>query len=68
MKRDVKRVDTGRRRFINGAAAAGLGTFAVASLPMSTVAATAQDSGKEDAGKGYRLSQHVLDYYKSTAR
>ncbi len=68
MKRDVKRVDTGRRKFINGAAAAGLGTFAAASLPMSTIAAPVQDPGKENAGKGYRLSQHVLDYYKSTAR
>jgi len=68
MKRDVKRVDAGRRKFINGAAAAGLGTIAAASLPMSTLAAPAQDPGKESAGKGYRLSQHVLDYYKSTAK
>ena len=68
MKRDVKQVDAGRRRFINGAAAAGLGTFAAASLPMSTIAAPAQDPGKESAGKGYHLSRHVLDYYKSTAR
>lgn len=68
MKRDVKQVNAGRRKFINGAAAAGLGTFAAASLPMSTIAAPAQEHGKENAGKGYRLSQHVLDYYKSTAR
>ena len=67
MKRDAKQVDAGRRRFINGAAAAGLSTFAAASLPMSTIAAPAQDTGK-DEGKGYRLSQHVLDYYKSTAK
>ena len=68
MKRDVKQVDAGRRKFINGAAAAGLGSFAAASLPMSTLAAPPQESGKENEGKGYRLSQHVLDYYKSTAR
>ena len=68
MKRDMKRVDAGRRKFINGAAAAGLGTIAAASLPMSSIAAPAQESGKENTGKGYRLSRHVLDYYKSTAR
>ena len=68
MKRDVKRVDAGRRTFINGAVVAGLGTFAAATLPMSTFAAPTQESGKETEGKGYRLSQHVLDYYKSTDR
>ena len=67
MRRDVKQIDEGRRHFINGAAAAGLGTFAAATLPMSTIAASAQESGKEAQGRGYRLSQHVLDYYKSVA-
>ena len=68
MKRDVKQVDAGRRKFINGAAAAGLGSFAAASPPMSTLAAPLQESGQENEGKGYRLSPHVLDYYKSTDR
>ena len=67
MKRDVKRVNEGRRHFINGAAAAGLGTFAAAALPMSAIAAPAQQPGKEAQGRGYRLSQHVIDYYKSAA-
>ena len=67
MKRDVKRVNEGRRHFINGAAVAGLGTFAAAALPMSAIAAPAQEPGKESQGRGYRLSQHVIEYYKSAA-
>lgn len=67
MKRDVKQVDAGRRNFMNNAAAAGLGTFVAAAMPASTIAAPTEEAGGHAKGKGYRLSQHVLDYYKSIA-
>ena len=57
-----------RRAFLKVSAAAGSGAVAVALLPG---AAVAEDEGsgtgcdKNDKKKGYRISQHVLDYYKT---
>lgn len=67
MKRDVKQMDASRRNFMHDAAAAGLGTFVAAAMPTSTLAAPAEEAGGHAKGKGYRLSRHVLDYYKSIA-
>ncbi|MCP3869848.1 MAG: transcriptional initiation protein Tat [Gammaproteobacteria bacterium] len=65
MKRDVKKVDSGRRNFIGGAAAAGAGTLMAAAIPASAMATPAEEASHDAEKKGYRLSQHVLDYYKS---
>ena len=56
----------GRREFIKTGAAVGAGAAASALLPGA--AAAAVDDGREGAGKrkkGYQLSQHVLDYYRT---
>lgn len=60
------RVD--RRGFLKAAAAAAVtagaaGSQAVAAMPEVEAAPQAQDSG----AKGYRLTRHVSDYYKTAA-
>ncbi|MCB1863041.1 MAG: transcriptional initiation protein Tat [Gammaproteobacteria bacterium] len=68
MKQTNKPVDESRRNFISSAAVAGVGGALAAAVPASTALAAA---GEADAArkktKGYRLTQHILDYYKSAA-
>jgi hypothetical protein len=68
MKQDDKQVDGKRRKFLAQAVAASAGSVVAAGLPGSALGAAemeAQESGK--AQQGYRLTRHVLDYYKSAA-
>ena len=51
MKRENRPVDEKRRKFLGSAA----------------TATAATDEASQEEGKGYRLTQHVLDYYKSAA-
>jgi hypothetical protein len=67
MKSDYKPVDGERRRFLSGAAAAGVGSVVAAAVPGSALAGAEQQPDEAGSGKGYQLSQHVLDYYKSAA-
>lgn len=67
MKHDDEQVkDNGRRKFLHGAAGAGVGVAVISSVP-GVVAATDTEGEKEKSAKGYRLTQHILDYYKSAA-
>lgn len=60
-----------RRTFLTGGAIIGASAAAVAIAP--NVAVAASDVQKDEAGKenkkdeGYRLTQHIADYYKSAA-
>jgi hypothetical protein len=60
-------VSNSRRAFMRDAVSAGAGA-AVATLAPGAAAAEPADraGGAEQTPKGYRLSQHVLDYYKTT--
>ena len=59
-----------RRGFLWGAAAAGAATAAVATLPKvadgTPLAAPEDKVPAPENGGGYRLSEHVLRYYKTT--
>jgi len=58
-----------RRGFMLGAAVAGAATAVVATLPESPVAETPAaeaEPPKPAAGGGYRVTEHVKRYYKST--
>jgi hypothetical protein len=66
MKKDQKQThDAGRRNFLRGSAATGLGIAAAAALPAAVAAETL--ATEQDGNKGYQLTQHVLDYYKTLA-
>ncbi len=57
-----------RRQFLTSGALLGAGTVAAVAIP-STVAAAPEvvDETKSKKEEGYRLTQHVADYYKSAA-
>jgi hypothetical protein len=64
MKKDKqKTTDSSRRKFLQGAAGAGAGVAIVAAVPAAVSAA--DETPKGDKPEGYRLTQHILDYYKS---
>lgn len=65
MKHDDEKItDSSRRKFLRGTASAGAGVAVVSAVP--TVVAATDVEEKEKSPKGYRLTQHILDYYKST--
>ncbi|HET8748540.1 MAG TPA: twin-arginine translocation signal domain-containing protein [Ramlibacter sp.] len=58
-----------RRGFMLGAAVAGAATAAVVTLPKSPVneaSVNETEPPKPERGGGYRLSEHVKRYYKTT--
>ena len=59
-----------RRGFFLGAASAGAAVTAVAVLPRTAADSAADDAAPQPApekGGGYRLSEHVRRYYRSTS-
>jgi hypothetical protein len=58
-----------RRSFMVGAAAASAATAAVITLPTQPAdpaPVTGAEAAKPERGGGYRLSEHVKQYYKTT--
>lgn len=58
-----------RRGFMLGAAVAGAATAAVVALPKTdegSTPVTESEPPKPEKGGGYRLSEHVKQYYKTT--
>lgn len=67
MKKDMQQaVDTQRREFVRGSISASVGVAAVASVPGSVLAVEEEISVVKKQ-QGYHLSNHILEYYKSTA-
>lgn len=60
--------DQQRREFVKKSTLVGVGVVASAALPGAVVASTEEQPVAEKQGqKGYQLTQHVIDYYKSAA-
>lgn len=61
--------DVSRRNFLRGALTAGIGAAAavVASGGVAAVVEEAEKPAEPPAKKGYRLTPHILDYYKSAS-
>ena len=55
-----------RRSFLRKAAAGGGATAVITALPSAAIAGP-EEPEQADSQKGYRLTQHVLDYYKSVS-
>ncbi|PLX62086.1 twin-arginine translocation signal domain-containing protein [Sedimenticola selenatireducens] len=68
MKQDQKKhLDSELRKFIKGSLVTGVGVATATVLP-GVVVATEEDSpGQPKEQKGYRLTPHILEYYKTTA-
>ena len=56
-----------RRAFIGGAVTAGAGAALAAIVPAAMVSADVEAADEKPADKGYQLTEHVLDYYKSAS-
>jgi hypothetical protein len=57
--------DQERRAFIKKSTLVGAGVAATAMASTSAIAGISGDTAEEPGQKGYQLTQHVLDYYKS---
>lgn len=67
MKKKMNDLDNKRRAFVKNSALTGAGIVAGSVLPGAAIANVAEDKAEDSKQKGYQLTQHVLDYYKSAA-
>jgi hypothetical protein len=57
--------DQERREFIKKSTLVGAGVAATTMASTRAIAGISGDTAEEPGQKGYQLTQHVLDYYKS---
>jgi uncharacterized membrane protein len=67
MKKNANSPSQGRRAFLRKAAVSGGAAAAMAGAPMAALSAQADSEAQPGEEKGYRLTQHIIDYYKSAA-
>ena len=68
MKRNKQKNIRNRREFLRNGAIAGAGVAVASSLPSASMASTGEGITEEQsAEEGYRLTRHIVDYYKSAA-
>ncbi len=65
MKKNSQLKDQERRQFIKKSTLIGAGVAATSMASTSAIADLDDDSPQKPEQKGYQLTQHVLDYYKS---
>lgn len=67
MKDAKQQVSQSRRKFLREASAGGGIAAIAASAPGVALAEAQQADGEQRPQEGYRLTRHILDYYKSAA-
>lgn len=67
MKKDRQKLDTSKRDFIKKSALAGAGVVATAVVSGEAVATVTEDDTQVKQNRGYQMTPHVLEYYKSAA-
>ena len=65
MKAKSQQTDQDRRDFIKKSTLVGAGVVASSVASVEAVAAVSSDAAEKPAQKGYQLTSHVLEYYKS---
>ena len=65
MKNKSQPRDKERREFIKKSTLVGAGVAATAMASTSVIADVGAASAEKPGQQGYKLTQHVLDYYKS---
>ena len=65
MKKNSQLKDQERREFIKKSTLVGAGVAASSMASTQAIAQVSDDPVEKPAKKGYQLTQHVLDYYKS---
>ena len=66
MKDKRKQTNQARRDFIKKSTLIGAGVVASSVASVEAIAAVNSDRAEQPEQKGYQLTQHVMDYYKST--
>ena len=67
MKHEKPQTSLSRRKFLRNAAIGGGVAAASVTAPGIATADTVEAGDEENTREGYRLTQHILDYYKSAA-
>jgi hypothetical protein len=68
MKRQKQTISTNRRDFLRGTVITGTAAAVVTALPQVAVAEPVEQAQPNDAksgAKGYQVTQHVMEYYRS---
>lgn len=68
MKRDEQSISEGRRGFLRGVAGTGAAAAVVAAVPVTAAAGPAEEAAPADpktGSKGYHVTRHVADYYRT---
>ncbi|MCP4387284.1 MAG: twin-arginine translocation signal domain-containing protein [Gammaproteobacteria bacterium] len=65
MKNKRQPKDKERREFIKKSTLVGAGVAATTMASTRAIAEVSADTSEKPGQKGYQLTQHVLDYYKS---
>lgn len=65
MKNKTQLKDQERRAFLKKSTLVGAGVAATTMASTSAIAQVGDDSAEKPGQKGYQLTSHVLDYYKS---
>ncbi len=64
---DGIRLDSNRREFIKKSTLVGVSVVASSVIPAAAIANVNDEQANSNEQKGYQLTQHVIDYYKSAA-
>ena len=67
MKKSKQQVSQSRREFLRNAGVTGGAAAVAASAPGIAMAEATTEDGNEKPHEGYRLTKHILDYYKTAA-
>lgn len=67
MKKSKQPVSNSRRKFLRDAGITGGAAAVAATAPGVALAEPTADGTAAEPDEGYRLTQHILDYYKSVA-
>ena len=67
MKHDKPQTSLSRRKFLRNAAISGGVAAASVTAPGIATAESTESAGDDRLKEGYRLTQHIIDYYKSAA-
>lgn len=67
MKDDKQGLSATRRNFLKGAATAGGAGVVLASAPATVLAQGSGPGAEQTSEAGYRLTPHILEYYRTAA-
>jgi len=62
-----QKTNEGRRDFLRGSVVVGAGAVVATGISGQAVAAVDAEKAEQPVEEGYRLTKHILDYYKTAA-